>query len=422
MGNSYAQWSARAILHVDMDAFFASVEQLDHPEWRGKPVIVGGSAEGRGVVSAASYEARAFGVRSAMPSARAARLCPDAIWTPGHFGRYRELSGAVMDILTSITPALQQVSIDEAYLDVTPSEHRPADPVEIARRIQARIDALGLSCSIGVATSKTLAKIASECDKPHGITVVLPGTEAEFLAPMPVTAVSGVGAATAGHLRAAGVKTLGDLARLDEATATQLLGSWGPELVRRARGVDDRPVHTVDGVKSVSHEHTFATDVRRRNDVEGALRELIVRVAARLRRKRLAGRTLTVKLRYADFTTCTASRTLGAATDLEGDFTPVALELLRSAWTPGTGLRLIGFGVSGFAETTRQLDLFSSEEQTRPRKKAIADSLDEIRRKFGSDSILYGSGRKHGAGDRAAQDGAGGAQGYDYDGHGDDHE
>lgn len=390
MDEARTPWNGRAILHVDMDAFFAAVEQLDHPEWRGKPVIVGGSAEGRGVVSAASYEARAFGVRSAMPSAQAARLCPDAIWARGSFGRYRELSRQVMEILASVTPHVQQVSIDEAYLDVTPTELRPTDPVQIARDIQLRVDALGLSCSIGVATSKTLAKIASDRDKPHGITVVSPGTEADFLAPMPVTAIPGVGAATAGRLRDAGMKTLGDLARLDEATAAQLLGSWGPELVRRARGIDDRPVHDVEGVKSVSHEHTFARDVRERPEVERAVRELVEKVAERLRRKQLAARTVTVKLRYADFTTCTVSRTLPAATDLETDMAPVAMELLRTAWTPGTGLRLVGFGASGFAEATRQLDLFSGEEPDRPRRKALADSLDEIRRKFGSDSVSYG--------------------------------
>lgn len=390
MDEARTTWDGRAILHVDMDAFFASVEQLDHPEWRGKPVIVGGSPDGRGVVSAASYEARAFGVRSAMPSAQAVRLCPDAIWARGSFGRYRELSRQVMEIFTSVTPLVQQVSIDEAYLDVTPTGHRPVDPVELASEIQASVDALGLSCSIGVATSKTLAKIASDRDKPHGITVVRPGTEAEFLAPMPVTALPGVGAATAERLRDAGLRTLGDLARLDTATASQLLGSWGPDLVNRARGIDSRPVHDVRGVKSMSHEHTFSRDVRERAEVERALRELVDKVAARLRRKELAGRTLTVKLRYGDFTTCTVSRTLEAATDLEADMAPVALELLKSAWTPGTGLRLVGFGVSGFADAARQLDLFSEDEHDRPRRKALADSMDEIRRRFGSDSITFG--------------------------------
>lgn len=374
-----------------MDAFFASVEQLDHPEWRGRPVIVGGSPEGRGVVAAASYEARAFGVRSAMPSAQAARLCPDAVWARGRFDRYRELSRAICEIFTARTPAVQQVSIDEAYLDVTPTAHRTADPVEVARDIQAAIDALGLSCSIGVATSKTVAKIASDHHKPHGITVVRQGEEAAFLAPLPVVALPGIGAATAERLHGAGIRTLGDAAALDEATAEQLVGSWGAELTRRARGEDARAVHDVDGVKSVSHERTFASDMRDRAEVDRELTELVARVAARLRRGSLTGRTLTVKLRYADFTTKTASRTLPVATDLESELAPVARALLRSAWTPGTGLRLIGFGVSGFGEPARQLDLLEGEADDTPRSRALARSLDDIRRKFGNESISLGA-------------------------------
>lgn len=384
-------WIGRAVLHVDMDAFFASVEQLDHPEWRGRPVIVGGAPGGRGVVSAASYEARAFGVRSAMPSAQAARLCPDAIWARGRFDRYRELSATIRSVLLSVTPLVQQVSIDEAYLDVTPTGHRPEDPVAIADDIRSRVDALGLSCSIGVAASKTVAKIASDHDKPHGITVVRPGEEAAFLAPLPVRAIPGVGAATAARLREAGLRTLGDLARLDERSALQLLGSYGPDLARRARGVDDRRVQEADAVKSLSHEHTFARDVRERTEVERTLRELVGRVTRRLRHKTLAARTFTVKLRYADFTTATASRTLDAASDLDSEIAPVALALLRSAWTPGTGLRLIGFGASGFADPACQLQLLEGNQETRLRERALAESVDGIRRRFGSDAIAFGA-------------------------------
>jgi DNA polymerase-4 len=390
MTTQTSQWCGRAILHVDMDAFFASVEQLDHPDWRGMPVIVGGSAEGRGVVSAASYEARAFGVRSAMPSAQARRLCPGAIWARGRFGRYRELSQQVMEILRSISPKVQQVSIDEAYLDVTPTQHSPLEPPAVAREIQRRVDDLGLSCSVGVATSKTVAKIASDQDKPHGITIVRPGDEAAFLAPLPVTAVPGVGAATATRLRDAGIRTLGELALLDDLSAGQLLGSAGPDLTQRARGIDERAVHDAEGVKSISHEHTFATDIRQRKDVERELRELVDRVAARMRRKQLAARTLTIKLRYADFTTSTASRTLDSATDLESEMAPVAAQLLHSAWTPGTGLRLIGFGVSGFAEPVRQLELLRGNDEDRPQRRALAESLDRIRQKFGEDAISLG--------------------------------
>ena len=384
-------WSGRAILHVDMDAFFASVEQLDHPEWRGLPVIVGGSAESRGVVSTASYEARRFGVHSAMSSAQARRLCPDAIWTHGHFERYRDLSAAVVAIFRDVTPAVEQVSIDEAYLDVTPTPSRPCDPVEIARAIRARVDAIGLSCSIGVATSKSIAKIASDCNKPHGITVVAPGTETRFLGPLPVTALSGVGGATAERLRGASIRTLGELAALDASTAKSLIGFAGPDLVRRAGGLDDRPVGSGQDVKSVSNEHTFARNIHERAEVEVALRSLVTRVAARLRAKSLSGRTLTLKLRYGDFTTKTASKTLAAPTNLDAELLPAGRALLEQAWTPGAGLRLLGFGVSGFCETEEQLDLFSGEVSEKSRTRALVEGVDAIKRRFGSNAISFGA-------------------------------
>ena len=401
MDAQHFTWDARAVLHVDMDAFFASVEQLDHPEWRGRPVIVGGSAERRGVVAAASYEARRFGVRSAMPSAQATRLCPDAVWAPARFDRYGELSRAIQDIFRSITPVVQQVSIDEAYLEVTPTRHRPDDPVALARRIQVAVDEMGLSCSVGVATCKTVAKIASDVDKPHGITVVYPGHEASFLAPMPVRALPGVGSATAENLRCAGIRTLGQLAALDDASATQLIGSGGPELARRARGVDERAVHDPDGVKSVSNEHTFSTDVRERTEVEAALRALVERVSGRLRKKGLRGRTLTVKLRFADFTTRTAQHTCEHAADLTADLLPVALELLRTAWTPGAGLRLLGFGVSGFGERATQLDIFSApEEDDHDHDRALIESIDAVRARFGDSAIRLGIGDPTGRRDK----------------------
>lgn len=391
MDRSAPTWDGRAVLHVDMDAFFASVEQLDHPEWRGKPVIVGGSPEGRGVVSTASYEARVFGIHSAMPSAQALRRCPAAIWARPRFARYSELSDAVHAIFLDITPHVQRVSIDEAYLDVTPTALRSTHPVAIAEDIRARVDALGLSCSIGVATSKTLAKIASDHDKPHGITVVAPGTEAAFLAPMPVAAIPGVGSATAERLRTAGIHTIGDLAAIDEATAAQLLGTHGHDLVARARGIDDRPVAEEHGVKSVSNEHTFAHDVRERIEVEAALRGLVARVARRLRRKQLKGRTLTLKLRYADFTTKTASRTITAATDLDDQLLSVALELLREAWTPGAGLRLLGFGASGFGERAEQLGLLGEPPHAvDERSRALIQSVDAVRARFGDSAVTFG--------------------------------
>ncbi len=391
MDTRHPSWPGRAVLHVDMDAFFASIEQLDHPEWRGLPVIVGGSADKRGVVSTASYEARLYGVHSAMPSAQAARLCPDAIWAPSRFDRYHEVSRAIVAVFERLTPFVQQVSVDEAYLDVTPTAHRPTDPIEVARTIQAEVDAMGLSCSIGVATCKTVAKIASDVDKPHGITVVRPGDEAAFLAPLSVRALPGVGAATAERLRIAGIRTLGELAALDDASAHQLMGSSGHELVRRARGIDDRPVHDPDAVKSVSNEHTFSTDVRTRAEIESALRKLVERVSELLRHKGLRGRTATVKLRYADFTTRTVRHTSTVPMDLATDLLPVALRLLEQTWTPGAGLRLLGFGVSGFGERTEQLDLFTTvAEDDAERSRALVDSIDAVRARFGSGAITLG--------------------------------
>ena len=230
-------WHGPAIGLLDLDAFFASVEMLDHPEWRGKPVIVGGSPEERGVVSTASYEARRFGVHSAMPSFQAQRLCPQAIWTHGHFDRYREVSREVMSFLSDETPRVQQMSIDEAFFDVTPGRWSHESPVAICRRIQGRVFALGITCSIGLGTSKTVAKIASERQKPRGLTVVTPGTEAEFLSPLPVAAMSGIGPATERRLEEMGVRTLGQLAAQDKERMRRLLGSpfWAHARAARRR-------------------------------------------------------------------------------------------------------------------------------------------------------------------------------------------
>jgi DNA polymerase IV len=387
-------WRGRAILHVDMDAFFAAVEQLDHPEWRGKPVIVGHPGE-RGVVSAASYEVRRLGVHSAMPSARAKRLAPDAIWAPPRFARYGELSREVRRIFESTTPHVQMASIDEAYLDVTPASPASADPVDIARCIQVAVDALGLSCSVGVAASKVVAKVASDHDKPHGLCVVRPGEEAAFFAPLPVRALPGVGPATATRLSHLGIRALGELAALDDITAKQVFGDHGPSLVRRARGVDASEVGGGREPKSLSKEHTFAHDIASAEEVEPALRELAEKVGERLRRKALCGRTVTVKLRFADFTTKTVRRTLSAPTDLESVFLPVALELLRSAWSPGIGLRLLGLGLSGFDEPAEQLDLFGSERATETlRRRALTEGMDAVRQRFGSDAVHLGPGRR----------------------------
>jgi DNA polymerase-4 len=387
-------WHGRAVLHVDMDAFFASVEQLDHPEWRGRPVVVGGSPESRGVIAAASYEARRYGVCSAMPSARAAYLLPaDAIWARGDFTRYGEMSAAVFRIFDSFTSEVQGASIDEAYLDVTPSPGSP-HPVGVARAIQAAVDALGVSCSIGVATNKTVAKIASDRDKPHGITVVHPGQEAAFLAPLPVGLMPGIGPATATRLISLGIRTLGELAALDDPTAFQVLGSHGVSAVRRAGGVDGRPVREREPVKSVSNERTFAADIRDRAEVRDALAGLVERVAGRLRRKGLCARTVHVKVRYGDFSTRTAQSTLDEATDSTEALRVCAAGLLDSLWAPGVGIRLLGVGTTGFGVVPTQLTIpTDGAEPPDERRRSIERAVDELRARFGQDAIRFGSRR-----------------------------
>lgn len=384
-------WTGRAILHADLDAFFAAVEQLDHPEWRGLPVIVGGDAKGRGVVSTASYEARRFGVHSAMASARAAQLCPNAIWAPPRFARYRELSNAVFEIFRYASPRVQPVSVDEAFIDVTPGAYSSEDPLEIARLIKSRVAELGITVSVGLASSKTVAKIASDFEKPDGLTVVRPGTERAFLAPLPVRTMSGIGPQTAKRLESLGIRTLGDLAALDAQTASDVLGSRASTLVERARGIDPRDVHPNDPAKSVSNERTFGEDVRTVEEVDGALQRLTQKVCGRLRSKGLSGRTVTVKLRFADFTTRTAQRTLNTATDDDGVVLETARGLIRESWSAGVGLRLLGVGVSGFDTHTEQLALMDTEDACAPRRpRALVKGIDEVRARFGSDALLSG--------------------------------
>ncbi|MDP2182563.1 MAG: DNA polymerase IV [Actinomycetota bacterium] len=391
--NELAPWHGRAIIHVDMDAFFAAVEQLDNPELRGKPVIVGGSPDGRGVVSTCSYEARRFGVRSAMPSARAARLCPGAIWVRPHFERYSEISHAVREIFESMTPQVQPVSIDEAFLDVTPGAHSPLHPVEIAREIRERVAELGVTCSAGLASSKTIAKIASDFEKPNGLTVVQPGDEAAFLAPLAIEVMSGIGPKTAARLRTSGVATLGDLARLDDPTAEDILGSHGLDLVRRARGIDPRPVHDNDPRKSISAERTFAEDLREAPQIRDAIDRLAERVGRRLRKAGVAGRTLSVKVRFSDFTTRGAQRTLSVPADADPEIARVAWDLVRGLWSPGVGVRLLGVGLSGFDESAQQLDLLGeleAESSSPERAKRLVTGLDAVRERFGEDAVGFG--------------------------------
>lgn len=394
-------WEGRAILLVDLDAFFASVEQLDHPEWRGKPVIVGGQAGKRGVVSTCSYEARAFGVRSAMPSVTAERLCPDAIWTSSHFDRYHEVSAAVMDILYAESPLLERVSIDEAFLDVTPGRFSKESPVSIAARIQERVSELGVSCSIGVASGKSVAKIASDMDKPRGLTVVYPGSEAAFLAPMDVRSMPGIGKSSAAKLHARGIKTLGDLAAADASKLRDVFGINSAAFVERAWGIDERPVETVREVKSISHERTFTQDLVERADIEDALDYLGSMVGRRLRRKGMAGHTVTIKLRYADLSKRTAQSGLSGQCDDETVFIPAAKDLVGQIWRPGDAVRLVGLGISGFEARDEQMGLFDSAapgeelgeddgQHARASSRELLGAADAVRDRFGDDKLKFG--------------------------------
>lgn len=386
------EWQGRAVLLMDLDAFFASVEQLDHPQWRGKPVIVGGQAGKRGVVSTCSYEARAFGVRSAMPSSTAARLCPQAVWVEPHFKRYRELSAAVMGILYDESPLLEQVSIDEAFLDVTPGRFVRESPVAIAARIQQRVSQLGITCSIGVASGKSVAKIASDLDKPRGLTVVYPGSEQAFLAPMEVRAMPGIGKQSALKLQALGIRTLGDLAATQPAQLKGVFGVNAAAFVQRAAGIDERPLVTGSEVKSISNERTFTRDLTSRAEIEAAIDYLGCMVGRRLRKQGLAGHTVTLKLRYSDLSSRTAQHSIGSQVDDESVFIPVAKQLLGQVWRPGDSVRLVGIGIGGFHEKDRQMELFGdgSAEELPAGNPALVSAADKVRDRFGDGKLVFG--------------------------------
>lgn len=381
--------SERAIIHLDLDAFFVAVERLDDPALIGVPVIVGGRAEARGVVASASYEARKYGVHSAMPTAQALRLCPQAVLVSGHRGRYAEMSDRVMRLLGEYTPLLEPISIDEAFLDVTGTEAHYGPPAELAATLQARIEReLHLSASLGVATNKLLAKIASDYRKPHGITVVPPGQEADFLAPLPIRKLWGVGEVTGRELARLGVATVGDLAGFSQEELRARLGvAHGEGLWRAAHGIDDSPVTPEHEAKSLSREETFANDIADAVTLHRELLRLSEQVASRLRRHNLQGRTIGLKLRYADFTTLTRQATLEEQTDSGPVIYAQALALFEAAWDRRP-VRLLGVGASGLTQAGRQLRLFEQESQ---RQAQLDAALDRIRAKYGDRAIQRAS-------------------------------
>jgi DNA polymerase IV len=373
-----------AILHVDLDAFFAAVEQRDRPELRGRPVVVAvGGPNDRGVVSAASYEARRFGIRSAMPLRTAARLCRDAVFVPVDGHRYRIVSRQFMDILRRYTPAVEQVSIDEAFLDTAGSEALHGTAPEIARHVKTTVRSeLDLSVSVGVGSTKLVAKIASDLQKPDGLVLVPAGTEAAFLAPLPISRLWGVGEKTAAALAEFGVKTIGHLAGLPDDVLTRRFGSQGPVLAQRARGIDPSPVSSGELARSVSHEHTFDVDTADAEVLERTLLDLSEGVAGRLRAGGVRARTISVKVRDASFTTITRQRTLQEPTDQTEVVFGAVLDLARPHMR-GLRVRLLGVGASHLGDG-EQMGLFDA---TDVRRRRATEAADEIRRRFGSRAI-----------------------------------
>jgi DNA polymerase IV len=385
----------RWILHVDMDAFFVAVEVLDDPSLRGKPVVVGGDGM-RGVVAAASYEARMFGVHSAMPSTRAKRACPHAVFLPGRYWRYQEVSEQVFDVFRSFSPLVEGISLDEAFLDVTGAVRLFGPPPSIAAQVRARVrEELNLSCSVGVAPNKHLAKLASEAAKPRaslrgvdpglGVKVVAPGEEVAFLHPLPVGALWGVGPATRTKLERLGVRTVGDLAALPVTTVVGALGeAVGRHLHELAWGRDDRAVVPESAPKSVGHEETFAAD---HHDLETLRREAVRMadaVAGRLRHHGLVARTVQVKVRFSDFHTITRAVTLPAPVD-DGPAVARAAKDLLGAVDPTQGVRLLGVSVTGLADGgTRQLTL---DDAAGAGWDEASGAVDRIRSRFGSAAI-----------------------------------
>jgi DNA polymerase IV len=382
----------RTILHLDLDAFFCAVEELHDPSLRGKAFAVGGRPEERGVVASCSYAARAFGVHSAMPMSRALRLCPGLIVISHHHGNYGEMSDRVMERLNDLSPFVEQISVDEAFVDISGL----GDPAALARTLQSGVRTeLGLPCSVGIASNKLVAKIATEVGKktgrkgepPNALTIVPPGTEAAFLAPLPVEMMWGVGPKTSARLAEHNIRTIGDVAQRSEMEIVRWFGENGRDLWRHAHGIDERPIVMEYEAKSISQELTFVRDVRDDHELESTLRELAEKVGRRLRRSAQSGSTVKIKLRWPDFTTLTRQVSLSQPTDQNDEIYKAALGLLHKVRLKGQAVRLIGVGVSGFKPPLRQLGLWDADSEKRRKLQQAVDSLQE---KYGKKVIRRG--------------------------------
>jgi DNA polymerase-4 len=388
----------RTFFHVDMDAFFVSVEELFDPSLRGKPVVVGGKADQRGVVSAASYAARKFGLHSAMPLRTAYRLCPHAIFVDGHPERYREYSRKVYKVLQTFSPQVEMASVDEAYMDLTGTEKLHGPALEAAHGLHEAVgQETGLNCSIGIAASRMVAKVASDQAKPNGILWVLPGQEARFLAPLNVRKIPGVGKVTEKSLQSRGIRTVGDLAALEETFLREHFGEWGLALAGKSHGLDAGAwfageVGESSDPKSISHEVTFNEDTDDVDLLESALARLSEMVGRRLREHSLHARTVQLKLRYSDFTTITRAHSLDHATQLDTEIFREARALFRRNREGKAKVRLLGVHASGLESGEGQLNLLDEPATNRWRKALSA--VDQIRDKFGEDSVSLASGMK----------------------------
>ncbi len=378
----------RVIAHVDMDAFYASVEIRDDPSLQGKPVVVGGSSRGRGVVSAASYEARRYGIHSAMPMAEAERRCPHLVRIPGSFSKYQDVSDRIMKILRSFSPAIEPLSLDEAFLDLTGTEKAQGSPPQVGRKIKNAIhETTRLTASVGIAPVKFVAKIASDLEKPDGLVIVEPGTVEPFLRPLEIKRLWGVGPRTQEGLRELGVRTIGDLAGLDRRTLTGRFGLHGDHLHNLASGHDERTIVPDWEAKSYSHENTFADDHTDADFLEAILLDQAHRVSRRLRRDGVTGRIVQIKIRYHDFSTFTRRVSLDGHTADASQIYRVAQHLFHKNWTR-KAVRLLGVGVSGvIPAASESLDLFTPS-QAQDRRRRLAETIDRIEERFGRGKVI----------------------------------
>src|SRR5215475_7585967 len=378
-----------SILHLDMDAFFVSVELLERPELRGKPVIVGGAPDHRGVVTSASYEARRFGVHSAMPLRTAGKLCPHAIFLPGHHHKYGEWSDRVATILGRFSPIVEMVSIDEAYLDLAGTERLHGPPLAATDKLLRMItQETGLPCSGGLASTRLVAKVASEQAKPRGLVWVAPGSESRFLAPLAVRKIPGIGEVTDRALRALGLETVGQLADVPQEKLEKIFGQWGTALYRKARGGDSYEFVVDAEPKSISHNHTFGRDTDDTAQLESLLSHLSQKACKRLREAGLSARTLTLTIRYAGFDTYTRAKTPPRPVQFDGDAFAHFLALFREHRNRSRKIRLLGVAFSGLTHGEEQLDLLDPER--RARLERLSKAADLLRNRFGFGKIQFG--------------------------------